>query len=302
MRWLVLVLGLLMAPLWAADGGKTGGKTDEATAWAALADVLENPAQRKALVAELRRLEAAGKAAGKEQAATTAAQAGDAAASADTAASGETTEGQEAAAAEAPAGEKKDEVQAEAAALQSVAENARAAVVSAAAWPKKVAEAGVQVAARGGFAFCRELGCAGRCVQWPRFDVAGGELAGAAADGVESGAAGGSNVVVFVGLAPRYARGEGAVAGLGVAGGAVVAAVAPSARCRHGCTLRCPLAALCLCVCQCAGGVCGRRDRGTLNAGGVFYARVCGGGGAAHRGTPGVLSTFSRPAPADVHG
>ena len=146
MRWLVLVLGLLMAPLWAADDGKAGGKTDEATAWAALADVLENPAQRKALVAELRRLEAAGKAAaGKAQAATTEAQTGDAAASADTAASGETTEGQEAAATEAPAGEKKDEVQAEAVALQSVAENARAAVVSAAAWPKKVAEAGVQV-------------------------------------------------------------------------------------------------------------------------------------------------------------
>ena len=115
MRWLVLVLGLLMAPLWAADDGKAGGKTDEATAWAALADVLENPAQRKALVAELRRLEAAGKAAaGKAQAATTEAQTGDAAASADTAASGETTEGQEAAATEAPAGEKKDEVQAEA--------------------------------------------------------------------------------------------------------------------------------------------------------------------------------------------
>ena len=145
MRWLVLILGLLMAPLWAADGGKAGGKTDEATAWAALADVLENPAQRKALVAELRRLEAAGKTTGKEQAATAEAQTGDAAASADTAASGETTEGQEAAATEAPAGEKKDEVQTEAAALQSVAENARAAVVSAAAWPKKVAEAGVQV-------------------------------------------------------------------------------------------------------------------------------------------------------------
>ena len=63
MRWLVLVLSLLMAPLWAANDGKAGGKTDEATAWAALADVLENPAQRKALVAELRRLEAAGKAA-----------------------------------------------------------------------------------------------------------------------------------------------------------------------------------------------------------------------------------------------
>ena len=146
MRWLVLVLGLLMAPVWAANGGKdSAAKTDDGTAWAALADVLENPAQRKALVAELRRLEAADKA----QAAKGGA-AGDAAATATTApadaagaaAADAQADGQEAA---GDAGEKKDEGQVEAAALQSVAENARAAVVSAAAWPKKVAEAGVQV-------------------------------------------------------------------------------------------------------------------------------------------------------------
>ena len=35
------------------------GKADDKAAWAALADVLENPAQRKVLITQLRQLDAA---------------------------------------------------------------------------------------------------------------------------------------------------------------------------------------------------------------------------------------------------
>ena len=125
------------------------GKADDKAAWAALADVLENPAQRKVLIAQLRQLEATEKADKAKSEATTAEAAPDAAAAGNDAPQGDVATGEaakdEAAAEAAPAEEKKDNKQAEAEALKSVAENARAAVVSAAAWPKKVAGAAVQV-------------------------------------------------------------------------------------------------------------------------------------------------------------
>jgi len=129
--------------------GRDAGKADDKAAWAALADVLENPAQRKVLIAQLRQLDATEKADKAKSEATTAEAAPDAAAAGNDAPQGDVATGEaakdEAAAEAAPAEEKKDNKQAEAEALKSVAENARAAVVSAAAWPKKVAGAAVQV-------------------------------------------------------------------------------------------------------------------------------------------------------------
>ena len=128
---------------------RDAGKADDKAAWAALADVLENPAQRKVLIAQLRQLDATEKADKAKSEATTAEAAPDAAAAGNDAPQGDVATGEaakdEAAAEAAPAEEKKDNKQAEAEALKSVAENARAAVVSAAAWPKKVAGAAVQV-------------------------------------------------------------------------------------------------------------------------------------------------------------
>ena len=129
--------------------GRDAGKADDKAAWAALADVLENPAQRKVLIAQLRQLDATEKVDKAKSEATTAEAAPDAAAAGNDAPQGDVATGEaakdEAAAEAAPAEEKKDNKQAEAEALKSVAENARAAVVSAAAWPKKVAGAAVQV-------------------------------------------------------------------------------------------------------------------------------------------------------------
>ena len=128
---------------------RDAGKADDKAARAALADVLENPAQRKVLIAQLRQLDATEKADKAKSEATTAEAAPDAAAAGNDAPQGDVATGEaakdEAAAEAAPAEEKKDNKQAEAEALKSVAENARAAVVSAAAWPKKVAGAAVQV-------------------------------------------------------------------------------------------------------------------------------------------------------------
>ena len=128
---------------------RDAGKADDKAAWAALADVLENPAQRKVLIAQLRQLDATEKADKAKSEATTAEAAPDAAAAGNDAPQGDAATGEaakdEAAAEAAPAEEKKDNKQAEAEALKSVAENAHAAVVSAAAWPKKVAGAAVQV-------------------------------------------------------------------------------------------------------------------------------------------------------------
>ena len=114
---------------------RDAGKADDKAAWAALADVLENPAQRKALIAQLRQLDATEKADKAKSEATTAEAAPDAAAAGNDAPQGDVATGEAA----------KDEAAAEAEALKSVAENAHAAVVSAAAWPKKVAGAAVQV-------------------------------------------------------------------------------------------------------------------------------------------------------------
>lgn len=114
---------------------RDAGKADDKAAWAALADVLENPAQRKVLIAQLRQLDATEKADKAKSEATTAEAAPDAAAAGNDAPQGDAATGEAA----------KDEAAAEAEALKSVAENARAAVVSAAAWPKKVAGAAVQV-------------------------------------------------------------------------------------------------------------------------------------------------------------
>ena len=114
---------------------RDAGKADDKAAWAALADVLENPAQRKVLIAQLRQLDATEKADKAKSEATTAEAAPDAAAAGNDAPQGDVATGEAA----------KDEAAAEAEALKSVAENARAAVVSAAAWPKKVAGAAVQV-------------------------------------------------------------------------------------------------------------------------------------------------------------
>jgi len=113
---------------------RDAGKADDKAAWAALADVLENPAQRKVLIAQLRQLDATEKADKAKSEATTAEAAPDAAAAGNDAPQGDVATGEAA----------KDEAAAEAEALKSVAENARAAVVSAAAWPKKVAGAAVQ--------------------------------------------------------------------------------------------------------------------------------------------------------------
>lgn len=114
---------------------RDAGKADDKAAWAALADVLENPAQRKVLIAQLRQLDATEKADKAKSEATTAEAAPDAAAAGNDAPQGDAATGEAA----------KDEAAAEAEALKSVAENAHAAVVSAAAWPKKVAGAAVQV-------------------------------------------------------------------------------------------------------------------------------------------------------------
>ena len=114
---------------------RDAGKADDKAAWAALADVLENPAQRKVLIAQLRQLDATEKADKAKSEATTAEAAPDAAAAGNDAPQGDVATGEAA----------KDEAAAEAEALKSVAENAHAAVVSAAAWPKKVAGAAVQV-------------------------------------------------------------------------------------------------------------------------------------------------------------
>ena len=114
---------------------RDAGKADDKAAWAALADVLENPAQRKVLIAQLRQLDATEKADKAKSEATTAEAAPDAAAAGNDAPQGDAATGEAA----------KDEAAAEAEALKLVAENAHAVVVSAAAWPKKVAGAAVQV-------------------------------------------------------------------------------------------------------------------------------------------------------------
>lgn len=143
-RFCLFLLVLFGVTAFAA--GNEAAKADDNAALAALADVLENPAQRKALIAQLRQLNAPEKAATKAE---TPAADGKDKAEAPAAAADDTPAGDDAAKAEEAAPDKgdapKDEKQAEAEALKSVAENARAAVVSAAAWPKKVAEAGVQV-------------------------------------------------------------------------------------------------------------------------------------------------------------
>ncbi|MDO4642529.1 MAG: mechanosensitive ion channel [Cardiobacteriaceae bacterium] len=157
--------------LWAQGGNNNAvtNKDDDKTAWSALADVLENPSQRKILVAELRKLEAADKTTkpdkeklqtskssdtnvGSEQAKTeaasanTLAQQGKGEAVQDNA----TTAQSENDVAPSEATEDKSQTQSEdkkteAEALKTVTENARAAVISAAAWPKKVAAAGAKV-------------------------------------------------------------------------------------------------------------------------------------------------------------
>jgi len=131
---------LVLFGISALAAGNDAAKTDDQAALTALADVLENPAQRKVLIAQLRQLQTAEKTAEKAEEkpkAGKAAESSEEPAKAD----GEAPPSE----AEKPAEAPKDGKQAEAEALTTVAENARAAVVSAAAWPKKLAESGMQI-------------------------------------------------------------------------------------------------------------------------------------------------------------
>ena len=134
MRKFLCLLLIWILPLYAQDNVQSRNMTqDDRAAMRALADVLENPAQRERLISELRRI-------GTEKSAVPLSGANDTAESPQDSSAADDKPKAEAGA------ENKTEKPDEAEAIKAVTENAKAAVTTVASLPKKLVESGKVIA------------------------------------------------------------------------------------------------------------------------------------------------------------